>query len=84
MADAHFDHPPPAGLTFGQKMRAMFCCGEYDEDYESPRRSIQIVSLRSSMRAAGLQVRLTFDRVQGVPTDFRREDVNIAGLTEDE
>ncbi|PPJ50301.1 hypothetical protein CBER1_06452 [Cercospora berteroae] len=62
MADAHFDHPPPAGLTFGQKMRAMFCCGEYDEDYESRRRSIQI----------------------GVPTDFRREDVNIAGLTEDE
>ncbi|KAF2217106.1 hypothetical protein CERZMDRAFT_93165 [Cercospora zeae-maydis SCOH1-5] len=62
MADTQFDHPQPAGLTFGQKMRAMFCCGEYDEEYESPRRSIQI----------------------GMPTDFRREDVNIAGLPDEE
>ncbi|KAI5362900.1 hypothetical protein Slin15195_G102810 [Septoria linicola] len=63
MADAEFGKTTVVAPTFGQKMRALFCCGEYDEEYdESPRRSMQISG----------------------PTDFRRQDVNIAGLTEEE
>lgn len=71
-------------MACGQKFTSwcryiLSCCDAGDEDYERP--PLQIVGIR-----LGNVLEYLTDRFcgQSAPTDFRREDITIEGLTEEQ
>lgn len=78
------------------KFRAMFCCGggDYDDEeedyYDSSRRSIEIVSLFFSFViffSVQNEWYLIYDCLlpkKSAPRNFRREEVQIPGLTDEQ